>query len=121
MDLKEETRRLVTEYDPRAPDDTAAALEALWSLVPAKEGGARLVKAEIREKLRVIGVPVPALSEIGKEIGKVARKRVDDFLPLARLLWDDYGREGRLVACTFLGPMELAAPDQIMPAIEDMR
>jgi 3-methyladenine DNA glycosylase AlkD len=120
VDLKEEARRIVTAYNPRAANDTASALERLWSKVPAKEGGARLVKAEIRAKFEVIGVPVPALSEIGKEIGKVARKRVDDFLPLARLLWDDYGREGRLVACTFLGPMELAAPERVMPAIEEM-
>jgi 3-methyladenine DNA glycosylase AlkD len=120
VDLKEEARRIVTAYNPRAANDTASALERLWSKVPATEGGARLVKAEIRAKFEVIGVPVPALSEIGKEIGKVARKRVDDFLPLARLLWDDYGREGRLVACTFLGPMELAAPERVMPAIEEM-
>jgi 3-methyladenine DNA glycosylase AlkD len=120
VDLKEEARRIVTAYNPRAANDTASALERLWSKVPAKEGGARLVKAEIRAKFEVIGVPVPALSEIGKEIGKVARKRVDDFLPLARLLWDDYGREGRLVACTFLGPMELAAPERVMLAIEEM-
>jgi 3-methyladenine DNA glycosylase AlkD len=120
VDLKEEARRIVTAYNPRAANDTASALQRLWSQVPATEGGARLVKAEIRAKFEVIGVPVPALSEIGKEIGKVARKRVDDFLPLARLLWDDYGREGRLVACTFLGPMELAAPERVMPAIEEM-
>jgi 3-methyladenine DNA glycosylase AlkD len=120
VELKEETRRIVTAYEPRVADDTASALQRLWSQVPATQGGARLVKAEIREKIQVIGVPVPALSEIGKEIGKVARKRVDDFLPLARLLWDDYGREGRLVACTFLGPMELAAPERVMPAIEEM-
>jgi 3-methyladenine DNA glycosylase AlkD len=120
VELKEETRRIVTAYEPHTADDTASALQRLWSQVPATEGGARLVKAEIREKIQVIGVPVPALSEIGKEIGKVARKRVDDFLPLARLLWDDYGREGRLVACTFLGPMELAAPERVMPAIEEM-
>jgi 3-methyladenine DNA glycosylase AlkD len=120
VDLKEKTRRSVATYDPRAAGDTASALEALWSQVPAKEGGARLVKAEVRERLQVIGVPVPALSEIGSEIGKVARNRVYDFLPLARILWESYGREGRLVACSLLGPMELAAPDEVMPAIEEM-
>jgi 3-methyladenine DNA glycosylase AlkD len=120
VELKEETRRIVATYDPQAAVDTASALEGLWSQVPAREGGARLVKAEVRERLQVIGVPVPALSEIGQEVGKVARKHVDDFLPLARLLWDDYGREGRLVSCTFLGPMELAAPDQVMPTVKEL-
>ncbi|HUW97084.1 MAG TPA: DNA alkylation repair protein [Anaerolineae bacterium] len=120
MELKEKTRRIVTAYDPHAADDTASALQRLWSQVPATEGGARLVKAEARAELSGLGVPVPALSEIGKEIGKVAHKRVGDFLPLGRRLWEGYGREGRLVASTFLGPMELAAPDQVMPAIEEM-
>ena len=120
VELKEEARRIVTAHDPHAADDTASALQRLWLQVPATEGGARLVKAEIRAKFEVIGVPVPALSEIGKEIGKVAHKTVGDFLPLARLLWDDYGREGRLLASTFLGPMELAAPDQVMPTIEEL-
>jgi 3-methyladenine DNA glycosylase AlkD len=54
---------------------------------------------------------------MGKEIGKVARKRVADFIPLARHLWDEYGREGRIVAVTFLGPMELAAPDEVIPVL----
>jgi 3-methyladenine DNA glycosylase AlkD len=107
-------------YEPQAADDAAAALQALWSQVRPTEGGARLVKAEVRARIQALGVPVPALDEIGKEIGKVARKRVDDFLPLARRLWEEYGREGRLVASTFLGPMELAAPEMVMPVIEEM-
>lgn len=120
VDLKEETRRILETYDPQRADETALALEALWSQVPITEGGAALVKAEIREQYQALGVPVPALGEIGQEIGKVARKRVDDFLPLARLLWDQYGREGRLVASTFLGPMELAAPEPVVPVIEEL-
>ena len=120
MELKEETRRIVAAYEPHSVHGTAEALEALWSQVPATEGGAALVKAEVRENFKALGVPVPALSEIGKAIGEVARKRVDDFLLLATLLWDQYGREGRLVASTFLGPMELAAPDRVISVIEDM-
>jgi 3-methyladenine DNA glycosylase AlkD len=120
VDLKEETRRILESYDPQRLDETARKLEALWSRVPIKEGGAALVKAEIRKEYQALGVPVPALGEIGQEMGKVARKRVEDFLPLARLLWDQYGREGRLVASTLLGPMELAAPDRAMPLIEEL-
>jgi 3-methyladenine DNA glycosylase AlkD len=120
LDLKGETQLILATYQPPAADDVAAALQALWSQVPPSEGGARLLKAEVREGIQALGVPVPALDEIGKEIGKVARKRVDDFLPLARRLWEEYGREGRLVASTFLGPMELAAPEMVMPVIEGM-
>ena len=120
VDLKGETQRILATYKPQTADDAAAALQALWSQVPPSEGGARLVKAEIREEIQALGVPVPALEEIGEEIGKVARKRVDDFLPLARRLWEEYGREGRLVASTFLGPMELAAPEMVMAVIEEM-
>jgi 3-methyladenine DNA glycosylase AlkD len=120
VDLKEETRRILEGYDPQRIDETARKLEALWSRVPIKEGGATLVKAEIRKEYRALGVPVPALGEIGQGMGKVARKRVEDFLPLARLLWDQYGREGRLVASTLLAPMELAAPDTVMPLIEEL-
>jgi len=120
VDLVGGTNGILAMYDPRRADDTAAALQALWSEVPPTEGGARLVKAEIREKIQALGVPVPALSEIGKELAKVARRRVDDLLPLAERLWEGYGREGRLVASTMLGPMELTAPEKVMPVIEEM-
>lgn len=120
VDLVGGTKGILAMYDPRRADDTAAALQALWSEVPPTEGGARLVKAEIREKIQALGVPVPALSEIGKELAKVARRRVDDLLPLAERLWEGYGREGRLVASTMLGPMELTAPDDVMPVTEEI-
>jgi 3-methyladenine DNA glycosylase AlkD len=120
VDLRAETRSLIATYQPQAPQHTADALQALWSQVPTTQGGAALIKAEAREQLRALGVPVKALDDIGKEIGKVARKRVDDFLPLGRLLWGQYGREGRLVASTFLGPMELAAPDTVIRVIQEL-
>ncbi|HEM60812.1 MAG TPA: DNA alkylation repair protein [Chloroflexi bacterium] len=120
VDLKEETRRILAGYRPADASQVAGSLETLWSQVPATETGAALVKAEIREGYKALGVPVPALTEIGKEVGRVARKRVDDFLPLARLLWEQGGREGRLVACTFLGDMELAAPERVLPTILEL-
>ena len=67
-----------------------------------------------------VGTPVPVLRAIGKEIGKRARRDVDAYLPLVRLLWDEYGREGRVVAAVALGPMELAEPEQIVPLIRDL-
>jgi len=120
VDLKGETRRILAGYEPVNGGEVAGSLEALWSQVPTTEGGAALVKAEIRDGYKALGVPVPALTEIGKEIGKVARRRVDEFLPLARLLWEQGGREGRLVACIFLGDMELAAPEKVLPLILEL-
>jgi 3-methyladenine DNA glycosylase AlkD len=115
--LEDETRSILAEYEPALAAEVAQDLEALWSEVPRREGGASLVKAETRIGYKALGVPVPALTEIGKEVGKVARSRVDEFLPLARLLWEQGGREGRLVACTFLGDMELAAPQAVLPEL----
>lgn len=120
QETREETRRIVAAYEPQSSEETARALQKLWSQIPSTEGGAGLVKAEVREEFKALGVPVADLADIGKEIGKVARRRVDDFLPLARVLWDDYGREGRLVASTFLGSMELTVPERVMPVIHEL-
>ena len=62
VNLKDETRRILETYDPQRADEMARALEALWSQVPIKEGGAALVKAEIRAEMKALGVPVPALA-----------------------------------------------------------
>lgn len=119
-ELAEETRRIVAAYDPQSADETATALQELWSGVPPRPGGARLVKAETRDELEALGVPVKALKDIGEEIGNIARKQVEDFLPLAIGLWQRYGREGRLVASNLLGVMELAAPPRIIPVIRQL-
>ena len=109
---------ILAAYDPAAPGDTADALRDLWlQFEPKSIAG---IKAEQREQQETVGVPVPVLRSIGKEIGKVARKRVDDFVPLARLLWDEYGREGRVVAVVFLGAMELADPEIIVPLLMEL-
>jgi len=109
---------ILAAYDPAAPGDTADALRDLWlQFEPKSIAG---IKAEQREQQETVGVPVPVLRSIGKEIGKVARKCVDDFVPLARLLWDEYGREGRVVAVVFLGAMELADPEIIVPLLMEL-
>lgn len=115
VEITDQVGSIIAAYDLAAPHATADALRDLWlQFEPKSTAG---IKAEQREQQETVGVPVPVLKSIGKEIGKVARKRVDDFIPLARLLWDEYGREGRVVAVTFLGPMELAAPETTIPLL----
>lgn len=118
MDSKEAAsaaRQIIGDYSPADPDSTAVALRDVW--LQATPTGIDLVKAEQFLGLKTAGTPVPVLKAMGKEIGKVARKRVADFILLARHLWDDYGREGRLLASAFLGPMELVAPEAVIPVI----
>jgi hypothetical protein len=122
------TRDLLAGYDPANPAATADALREVWLGAappppPELEPGQ---KAMVRDwgipdpNFEAVGTPVPVLTAMGKEIGRVARKRVGDLLPLARLLWDGYGREGRIVAVIALGPMELADPERVVPVIYDL-
>jgi 3-methyladenine DNA glycosylase AlkD len=114
-DVKTEVRQILDSYDPSAPDVAADALRALWlQFEPKSMAG---IKAEQRKKQETVGIPVSVLKAIGKEVGKVARKRVDDFIPLMRLLWDEYGREGRVVAVVPLGKMELVDPEKLLPLL----
>ena len=106
---------ILAAYDPGRPIDTADALRRLWLQYESKSIGA--IKAEQREQQETVGIAVPVLKAIGQEIGKAARKRVEGFIPLTRLLWDAYGREGRVVAAIPLGKMELVAPKRIMPML----
>lgn len=109
---------LVTSYDPGAPSITADGLRDLWLQFEPKSVAS--IKAEQREQQETVGTPVPVLTSIGNEVSKVARKRVDDFVPLARLLWDSYGREGRVVAVILLGTMELADPETVVPLLVEL-
>jgi 3-methyladenine DNA glycosylase AlkD len=117
-DIPTQVSAILTTYDPTAPHPAADALRELWLQFEPKsiEG----IKAEQREQQETVGIPVPVLKSIGKTIGRVARKRVDDFIPLACLLWDDYGREARVVTVHFLGPMELADPETVVPLLIGM-
>jgi 3-methyladenine DNA glycosylase AlkD len=130
VDVKEAAaaaRKLVAEYDPGDVATIADGLREIWmaSAPPAPE-----LQAEEKRLIRdwgikdphfeAVGTPVPVLRAIGAEVGKRARKRVGDYVPLARLLWEAYGREGRLVAAVALGPMELADPQQVVPIIHDL-
>lgn len=109
------TRQIIAEYISTDPDSTTAALRDVW--LQATPTGIDLVKAEQFLGLKTAGTPVPVLKAMGEEISKLARKQVADFVPLARHLWNHYSREGRILAATFLGPMELAAPKVVIPVI----
>jgi 3-methyladenine DNA glycosylase AlkD len=117
-EIASQVSSIIAAFDPPAPRATADSLRDLWLQFEPKSTG--FVKAEQLAQQETVGTPVAVLKAIGKEIGKVARKRVDDFVPLAQLLWDEYGREGRIVAVHLLGPMELANPDKIMPLVLEL-
>jgi len=110
-----EVAQILAHYKPAAPKVTADRLRALWlGFEPKSMGG---IKAEQRELQETAGTPVAVLRSIGGEIGKDARKQVKDYLPLTRLLWNEYGREGRVVAAVTLGKMELTDPETIIPEL----
>ena len=109
---------LVAAYDPGSPEVCADGLREQWLLFDPSS--IAVIAVEQRERQETVGIPVSVLRALGKEIGKTARKRVSDFIPLVRLLWDSYGREGRVVALVALGGMELAAPDNIVPMLKEM-
>ena len=117
-EIAKQVNQLIETYDPAEPGLTAASLRNLWLQYEPKSIAG--IKAELRAQQETVGIPVPVLKTIGRELAGVARKRVADFIPLMRLLWDEYGREGRVVALIPLGKMELAAPDTIVPLLMEM-
>lgn len=122
------TQELMENYDPSSPDTTADELRSVWlkaaptaapELAPGQEKFLRDWGIE-DPHYEAAGVPVPVLSAMGKQIGNVGRKRIGDSLPLMRLLWQEYGREGRIVAVVGLGPMELAEPEAVVPVVYEL-
>jgi 3-methyladenine DNA glycosylase AlkD len=113
VEIAEQVHSILAGHDPGAPETTADRLREMWLRFEPKSMAG--IKAEQREQQETVGIPVPVLKAIGKEVGKPARKQVDEYIPLARLLWDEYGREGRVVAVIPLGTMELTDPETIIP------
>lgn len=105
-------------YELATPQITADQLRELWLQFDPKS--IAVIKADLREKQETVGIPVPVLKSIGKQIGKKASLNVDDYIPLVQLLWHDYGREGRVVALIPLGKMELVDPERIVPLLKEM-
>ena len=117
-EIPDQVRPILAQYDPAAPHATADALREVW--LQFKPMSIAAIKAEQRKQQETVGIPVPALKAIGTEVAKAARERMGEFLPLVRLLWDAYGREGRVVALIPLGRMELADPERIIPLLKEM-
>ncbi|MGW8145183.1 MAG: DNA alkylation repair protein [Anaerolineales bacterium] len=115
---EEQLTETLLNYDPQKPRVTAEELRDLWLQFDPKS--IEVIKASLREQQETIGIPVPILKSIGKEIGKKARNQVDDYLPLIQLLWDEYGREGRVVATIPMGVMELTSPEKVVPLLREM-
>lgn len=118
-DIPEKVASLIKNYISSQPEVAANALRAYW-LEFAPNKGIELIKAEQREQLEAIGIPIPVLKAMGNEIAKMARKDVSGFVPLARLLWDEYGREGRVVALIIFGAMVLVEPEYLVPQLKDL-
>lgn len=122
------TRELLVSYDPVDPGPTAVALRDIWlrgvparpiPLLPGQQAFVRDWGIADPEFVAA-GTPVPLLTAMGKEIGALARRRIPEYMALMRLLWGDFGREGRLVAVIALGPMELVAPEVVIPVLREM-
>jgi 3-methyladenine DNA glycosylase AlkD len=118
MNVQDRVAQILAMYDAADPCPAAEALRALWlSFEPKSVDG---IKAEQRAQQETVGIPVPDLKAIGKALGKPARERVESYLPLTQLLWDEYGREGRVVALIPLGQMEQTAPERIVPLLQEL-
>mgnify|MGYP001826854377 CR=1 FL=1 len=122
-EIAEQVGIILQGYDPASPTATADGLRDLWLQFEPKS--IEVIKAEQRAKQETVGIPVPVLKAIGLAVGRHGlranhspiEERVADYLPLASLLWDRYGREGRVVAVHPLGLMELADPATIIPVL----
>jgi 3-methyladenine DNA glycosylase AlkD len=109
---------ILIAYEPTAPRVTADNLRDLWLQFEPKSMD--VIKAELREQQETVGIAVPVLKSIGKGVSKEARKRVSDFIPLTQVLWEEYGREGRVVGVILLGAMELVDPERVLPLLREL-
>ena len=118
-DVVKRVATIMGNYVSSRPEATAKSLREYW-LEFEPNRGIELIKAEQREQSEAAGIPIPRLKAIGKEIARMARKDVAQFIPLAQLLWNQYGREGRVVALIVAGAMELVEPERLVSLLLDM-
>jgi len=118
IDIPEHVDELLADYNPKSPEVTADGLRDLGLKFEPKS--IDVIKSEQRQQQETVGIPVPVLKGISKTISKVAKKRVDSYIPLSRLLWEQYSREGRVVALPIFGAMELTDPETIVPILIEL-
>ncbi|MDH5399873.1 MAG: DNA alkylation repair protein [Cyclobacteriaceae bacterium] len=107
---KDQTLQILALHDK--VDKQASALQSLW------EGGERksteYVKKEDRDKIKNLGVAVDILKTMGQVAGKKGKSDTVKYIRLAELLWEGYGREGRVVASHILGQLNDMAPEMVL-------
>lgn len=96
----------------------ADVFQEAWLSAARKSTGG--IKSEELAKQKNVGAPVTLLRQIGAEAAKITSQDLNRFLPLAELLWNDYGREGRIVASVILGKMELRDPERVIPYLKKL-
>jgi 3-methyladenine DNA glycosylase AlkD len=118
-EIRNRVQQMLGVYDAANPTLCAAQLREFWLTFDPNQG-IQLVKAEQRAQYEATGTPVPVLKEIATQIVKATGKDVAYFLPFAQVLWDQYGREGRIVSLIIFGALELADPQRIVPLLKTM-
>jgi 3-methyladenine DNA glycosylase AlkD len=94
-------------------EEIAEELCELWKQGETKS--TNLVKKEQRDLLENLGIAVSALKTIGQVAGKYGKTSdLEKYAQLSELLWNNYGREGRIVACHILNSLNEKAPDKIL-------
>jgi hypothetical protein len=111
-------REILSSFNPTSYNLTASLVKTLW-LEFEPNRGIELIKEEQRKQQESIGIPIPVLKSIGQEIAKYAKKNIDDYVVLAELLWEEYGREGRIVSSIIFGSMILIEPMKIVPILKE--
>lgn len=118
IDFKRETFKIFADQEVVTLDDVAESLHQLWLKGPRKSLTG--VKSEHRKGYEFVGTEVATLKMIGNEIGRVGSKDIPRYIELPRILWKQYGREGRIVAAMILGKMSLRTPEYILPLCKEL-
>ncbi len=114
--IREQVRDIFSHISPLDHHAVAQALQEIWLEYDPKSLAG--IKEEDRKKHKMTGAPVKVLRSIGEETGKILRPDVEASLPLTSLMWDEYGREGRIVSSVALGELEMQHPDRVIPEIK---
>ena len=116
--VSEDIKSILSDYDTGMPVVTADRLKVYWLQFETKSVGG--IKAEERALQETAGTPVPILKKIGKTVAKETGRNPRGYLPLAQLLWNDFGREGRVISAIIWGKIELADPEKTLPILRDL-